>query len=422
MEKFDKKYYKISEVAEMIGLPCSTLRFWESRFTIISPRRNRAGTRFYTPSDVEKLRMVAFLVKEKGLRLEAAQEELRNNHTGVSRRAMALNRLHDVTVGYDHDILQRVNIYSAYLQNEWRNDRWGFLIGARLDKHSMVRRPIVSPRANIRFNPTENINLRLSYSTGFRSPQAYDEDFHVAIVGGERVVTVLAPGLRQESSNSLSASADLYRRFGRVQCNLTLEGFYTDLRHVFALRKLATPDAAGNTVLERYNGGGATVAGANIEAKVSFGSPLWIQAGFTWQRSRYKQPEQWSENPEVPAVRRMFRTPDTYGYLTFNWDFARHWSLALSGTYTGSMLVQHMEGSGTPIDRAVTTGSFFDAGAKINYELKVFHTACLDFSAGITNIFNSYQNDFDHGENRDSGYIYGPSLPRSLQLAVKLHI
>ncbi len=40
--------------------------------------------------------MVAFLVKEKGLRLEAAQEELRNNHTGVSRRAMALNRLHDV--------------------------------------------------------------------------------------------------------------------------------------------------------------------------------------------------------------------------------------------------------------------------------------------------------------------------------------
>lgn len=333
-----------------------------------------------------------------------------------------LNYLHDETVSYDHNVKQSINIYSAYLQNEWRNDRWGFLIGARLDKHSMVRRPIVSPRANIRFNPTENINLRLSYSTGFRSPQAYDEDFHVAIVGGERVVTVLAPGLRQESSNSLSASADLYRRFGRVQCNLTLEGFYTDLRHVFALRKLATPDAAGNTVLERYNGGSATVAGANIEAKVSFGSPLWIQAGFTWQRSRYKQPEQWSENPEVPAVRRMFRTPDTYGYLTFNWDFARHWSLALSGTYTGSMLVQHMEGSGTPIDRAVTTGSFFDAGAKINYELKVFHTACLDFSAGITNIFNSYQNDFDHGENRDSGYIYGPSLPRSLQLAVKLHI
>ncbi len=175
-------------------------------------------------------------------------------------------------------------------------------------------------------------------------------------------------------------------------------------------------------MLERYNGGGATVAGANIEAKVSFGSLSGFRPDSHGSEAATNSLSSGRE-PEVPAVRRMFRTPDTYGYLTFNWDFARHWSLALSGTYTGSMLVQHMEGSGTPIDRAVTTGSFFDAGAKINYELKVFpFTACLDFSAGITNIFNSYQNDFDHGENRDSGYIYGPSLPRSPQLAVKLHI
>ena len=130
------------------------------------------------------------------------------------------NYLHDVTLGYDHDITQRVNIYSGYLQNEWRNDRWGFLIGARIDSHSMIDNPIISPRANIRFNPSDNINFRLSYSTGFRSPQAYDEDFHVAIVGGERVVTVLAKGLRQESSNSVSASVDLYHRFGNVQTNL----------------------------------------------------------------------------------------------------------------------------------------------------------------------------------------------------------
>ena len=96
VDNFEKKYYKISEVAEIIGLPASTLRFWESKFTIISPRRNRAGTRFYTPSDVEKIRMVAYLVKEKGLRLEAAQEQLRNNHSGVSRRAQAVTRLHDI--------------------------------------------------------------------------------------------------------------------------------------------------------------------------------------------------------------------------------------------------------------------------------------------------------------------------------------
>ncbi|HBI57424.1 MAG TPA: TonB-dependent receptor, partial [Porphyromonadaceae bacterium] len=88
------------------------------------------------------------------------------------------NYLNDVTLGYNHDVTQKVNIFSGYLQNEWRTDRWGFLVGARVDKHSLISHPIVSPRANVRFNPSSNLNFRLSYSTGFRSPQAYDEDFH----------------------------------------------------------------------------------------------------------------------------------------------------------------------------------------------------------------------------------------------------
>lgn len=96
MEEFDKKYYKISEVAEIIGLPASTLRFWESQFTIIHPKRNASGIRFYTASDIEKLRMVTYLVKEKGLRLDAAQEQLKHNHTGVNQRAQTLKRLTDV--------------------------------------------------------------------------------------------------------------------------------------------------------------------------------------------------------------------------------------------------------------------------------------------------------------------------------------
>lgn len=93
MDDLQKKYYKISEVAEIIGLPPSTLRFWESRFTIINPKRNGKGTRFYTPSDIEKLRMVSYLVKEKGLKLEAAEEMIRHNHSGISRRADAIQRL-----------------------------------------------------------------------------------------------------------------------------------------------------------------------------------------------------------------------------------------------------------------------------------------------------------------------------------------
>lgn len=328
------------------------------------------------------------------------------------------NRLHDVTLGYDHDILQKVNIYSAYLQNEWKNDRWGFLIGARADKHSLIHNAIISPRVNIRFNPSENFNFRASYSTGFRSPQAYDEDFHVAIVGGERVVTILAPDLKQESSQSVSLSADLYHRFGDVQTNLLVEGFFTDLRDVFALRRLEELDAAGNAVLERYNGSGARVAGINIEAKAFFSNHFDVQGGVTFQRSLYKKAERWSENPDVSPVTKMFRSPDVYGYFTANWTVTPAFKMIFTGTGTGPMLVQHMEGSGTDVDLAVTTQSFFDASVELVYTFRLFNRVNLDLSAGITNIFNSYQKDFDTGYLRDSGYIYGPSKPRSLNVGV----
>lgn len=331
------------------------------------------------------------------------------------------NRLHDITVGYDHNLLQTVNIYSAYLQNEWRDSRWGFLVGARVDKHSLIDNAIISPRVNLRFNPSKEYNFRVSYSTGFRAPQTYDEDLHVAIVGGDRVVSVLAPDLKQEKSQSISASADLYHRFGDVQTNLLVEGFYTDLADVFALRQVGS-DELGNAVLERYNGSGARVLGVNIEAKAFFSSHFDVQAGVTLQRSRYKQPEYWSENPDVPAEKRLFRTPDAYGYFTANWEVFRGLKAAFSGTLTGPMTVQHIEGSGTPIDVAVRTSTFFDASLMLTYCFNVYKHFDLDINAGITNIFNSYQNDFDCGSLRDSGYIYGPTAPRSLTVGFKLSI
>lgn len=93
MDSTDKKYYKIREVSEIIGVPLSTLRFWEKEFTFIKPKRNEHGTRFYTASDIEKIRMVIFLTKEKGLKINAAQQQIKNNHSGVSTHARAVERL-----------------------------------------------------------------------------------------------------------------------------------------------------------------------------------------------------------------------------------------------------------------------------------------------------------------------------------------
>lgn len=95
-DTLQKKYYKISEVAEILSIPATTLRFWERQFTIIKPKRNDRGTRFYTPTDVETIRMVYFLVKEKGLKLDAAQQQIKHNRTGIERKSQAVERLKNV--------------------------------------------------------------------------------------------------------------------------------------------------------------------------------------------------------------------------------------------------------------------------------------------------------------------------------------
>lgn len=99
------------------------------------------------------------------------------------------------------------------------------------------------------------MNLRVSYAGGYRAPQAFDEDMHIAIVGGERVRIRLSDDLKEERSHSVSLSADLYHSFGSVQTNLLVEGFYTKLDDVFALRDIEDT-ADGGKLKERYNGFG----------------------------------------------------------------------------------------------------------------------------------------------------------------------
>lgn len=93
MQELDKKFYKIGDVATILGIPMSTLRYWETQFTIIKPRRNAKNIRFYTPNDIETIRKVYYLVKEKGLKLDAAQEQIRVNRDGVDKRFEVVEKL-----------------------------------------------------------------------------------------------------------------------------------------------------------------------------------------------------------------------------------------------------------------------------------------------------------------------------------------
>lgn len=328
--------------------------------------------------------------------------------------------LKDIILGYNRDFRQNARIGSLFFQNEWKNKRWSFLIGGRFDKHNFVDRIIFSPRANIRFNPTEDVNLRASYAGGFRAPQAFDEDLHIGIVGGERLVTVLADNLKEERSNSFSLSADIYHKFENAQVNLLVEGFYTDLNNVFALRQLDQPDSQGNTVQERYNAYGAKVLGLNIEGKVALSRWISLQAGVTLQQSKYDKAIAWNDEVPEQKYRKMMRTPNTYGYFTLTSTPLQRFTAAVTGNYTGSMLVGHNAGSGVDTPTAVDTPDFFTLNVKLSYDIPVYNDLTLQINGGIQNITNAYQKDFDKGWNRDSDYVYGPSLPRSYFAGIKV--
>ncbi|MDE6442893.1 MAG: MerR family transcriptional regulator [Muribaculaceae bacterium] len=94
--ELSKKYYKISDVAEILGISASTIRYWESEFPEISPMRSVSNQRFYTPEDIEVLRIIYFLLKIKGLKIEAAKEQMRLNRNNISKRAEIVERLLDV--------------------------------------------------------------------------------------------------------------------------------------------------------------------------------------------------------------------------------------------------------------------------------------------------------------------------------------
>ena len=329
------------------------------------------------------------------------------------------NRMHDVMTGYNRDMEQNVRIASAFAQNEWKMRYFSFLIGLRFDKHNLIDNPIFSPRVNLLYKPLKDLQARLTWSTGFRAPQAYDEDLHVTAVGGEGVQIQLAEDLSEERSNSFSGSVDWTTSFGHWQANILLEGFYTDLRDVFILEDIGM-NAEGFAMKERRNGEGARVYGANIDAKIAHGKDVSLQVGFTAQKSRYKRPEVWTEvDGEKLTTERMMRTPDFYGYFTLATSPVKQLDLSLSGTYTGSMIVPHYAGY-IKEDRMETTPDFFDLNFKAAYTFILRDHINLQVNAGVQNIFNSFQKDLDKGEFRDSGYFYGPTQPRTFFVGIKI--
>ncbi|MBN1986883.1 MAG: TonB-dependent receptor [Prolixibacteraceae bacterium] len=324
---------------------------------------------------------------------------------------------------YNYLIDQNTRNLGVFLQSDWSfTPKATLLTGVRADKHNFVENLIFNPRVSFLYKPTTDAQLRLSWSTGFRAPQAFDADMHIAFAGGGIQTIQLPDDLKEEKSQSWSASLNWDKPTEKHIYGFTLEGFYTSLNDAFILEEIGTTED-GNSIMEKRNGGQSNVRGFTLELRANYNRKVQVEAGVTLQKSQYEDFVAWSE--ELPGTRDYLRTPETYGYYTFTWSPGAKFKASLAGIYTGAMLVPHygLAGdSGTPEqDILFESPAFIENNLKLSY---TFSSVRLDSSielfAGAGNLFNQYQDDFDSGKNRDSGYIYGPAKPRSLFFGIKI--
>ena len=332
---------------------------------------------------------------------------------------LVLDDVFDTIPTYNYVTDQETNTIGVFAQSDWQLlPQTNLLTGFRIDKHNLVDQPIFSPRVSLLQKVKGYTQLRLTWGTGFRAPQAFDADMHIAFAGGGVSRITLADNLKQERSYSFSGSINYDKPTEYFIFGFTLEGFHTKLNDAFYLQPIGT-DEFGER-FEKRNGSGAGVQGGTLELRGNYNRKLQLEAGFTLQSSKYDDPV---ENIDGLGEKREFlRTPNEYGYLTLLITPNERISASISSVYTGSMLIAHFAGAPEQIaDEYVTSPSFTELSFKVGYTfpLELVDTG-IEIFGGVKNITNAFQNDFDTGKNRDSNYIYGPDAPRTIYFGIKL--
>ncbi len=92
----EKRYYSIGEVATAFAVKTSLIRFWENEFTILKPKKNKKGNRLFTASDIQNLKLIYHLVKEKGFTLDGARKKMKENPEGIKDKHEIISNLENI--------------------------------------------------------------------------------------------------------------------------------------------------------------------------------------------------------------------------------------------------------------------------------------------------------------------------------------
>ena len=351
------------------------------------------------------------------------------------------DKVNDNYIGQNRSVDQVVRTYGNYLQVEWNPAKKLTLLGgsrydyvdikgsyrfAGVDKESNKQISKFVPRLTAMYDITETLKLRGSFAQGYRAPQAFDEDLHTEVLDGDPIFVELDKDLTSETSNSYTASLNYTKREGNTQANLILEGFYTHINNRFINQDLTD---IGNIKhkLKTNATDHLKIMGVNVEANFAFGSQWIWQTGFTYQQSRFSEQQTIWENedptdPKKVSSDRVMRSPELYGYTTLSYTPIAALKLSYNGVFTGQMYVPHVIEAQSGEQVIVKSPNFYEQNLRAAYTFSLKDNYKLEVFAGVKNIFDQYQKDFDKGKDRDADYIYGPQHPRTYFMGLKLSL
>ena len=328
--------------------------------------------------------------------------------------------IYDEIKTYNYLVNQRVQNLGTFIQSDWfLSNNLNLLSGVRADNHSLLNHFVISPRTSLLYKANNNTQFRISYSTGFRAPQAFDTDLHIAFAGGNVSMIQLDDNLQEENSKSLSGSLNYTKTKNNYFYGFAIEGFYTRLNNTFYQEPVGN-DGFGEIFIKR-NGDGATVQGVNIELKSNIKKKIQFESGITYQKSEYDVAINYSTN--LDARKEFLRTPEKYGYVTLDYFINNKFTIMTNLIHTGSMYLVHMAGAPNQTeDQYIETEVFNVIGIKATYmqQIKQLEVKC-EYSIGVKNLTNDYQTNFDTSKNRDSNFIYGPNSPRIIYFGIVIN-
>ncbi|MFW5708252.1 MAG: TonB-dependent receptor, partial [Bacteroidota bacterium] len=201
-----------------------------------------------------------------------------------------------------------------FAQYDLRFSNFMLSAGGRFDRYSVEDKQsnnsspktgnMFSPRINLMYTFSPQLQARVSYSQGYRAPQIFDEDLHIETSGARKVIHINDPDLEAETSQSYMASVDHNRMMGNTSLSILVEGFYTTLFNPFVL-EFGEPDANGVVEYVRQNAeGNANVRGINTEINIIPSKTFSLSAGITLQKAEYDEVQEFGE-------KRFFRSPES---------------------------------------------------------------------------------------------------------------